>query len=356
MNLTKYGFNKSIITALTLSTLGLFLYGLDSDLINFFLPIRFFVLTLLTGSAVILALRLVLGLRTPAATRLSLSLMVTFALAALMIYVQEFKAYRELELTFENAGEQLSGTLYLPTEKDNYPAVVFAQGSIRAPRRLYHSWANSLVRNGIAVFSFDKRGTGKSGGNYESENNGSTENLKLLGSDVAAAVSRISRHPEVDPSKTGIVGFSMGGWMAPIAAQNNADVKFMVLVSGPVVSVGEEGYYSDLTGEIHGEGSGLSMAEIEKLTMDRPPSEFDPRSILQELPIPALWLFGGVDSSIPVKKSVKVLEQLKESHGRAYEYRVYPDGEHLGFVMNWPFDLAPNLMNDLVDWIKITTK
>ena len=47
-------------------------------------------------------------------------------------------------------------------------------------------------------------------------------------------------------------------------------------------------YFSDLTGEIHGEGSGLSDMAIDSLVMARSPSGFDSRLLFQELSIPGL--------------------------------------------------------------------
>ena len=298
-----------VIGATLLTALGLAIYGVDSDLINFFLPTRTVVLTCLLVSVGMLVLHLALRGRF-ARSVFVYALGVTALVLAAMIYVREFTAYREVELSFENEGASLVGTLYLPQPIGRYPTAVIAHGSIRAPRRLYHLFADRLVRRGIAVYSFDKRGTGESGGVYEAENNGRLENLTLLASDVAAAVEKVRHHPEIEESHVGILGISMGGWLAPLAADQTDSVGFMVLVSGPTVSVGEEGYFSDLTGEIHGEGSGLSDIAIDSLVMARSPSGFDPRLLLQELSIPGLWLFGSEDSSVPVAKSKVVLVSL----------------------------------------------
>lgn len=120
-----------------------------------------------------------------------------------------------------------------------------------------------------------------------------------------------------------------------------------MLVSGPTVSTGEENYFSDLTGEQHGEGADLSAAAIDSLVMAQPPSGFDPRPLLRELSIPSLWLFGNADSSVPVTKSVAVPGSLVNHYNRPYRYVVFPEAEHLGFVMRWPFDLAPGFSDEL---------
>ena len=110
-------------------------------------------------------------------------------------------------------------------------------------------------------------------------------------------------------------------------------------------------YFSDLTGEIHREGSGLSDMAIDSLVMARSPSGFDPRLLFQELSIPGLWLFGSEDSSVPVAKSKVVLDSLVTRYNRRYSYVIYPEAEHLGFVMQWPFDMAPGFSDELRGWI-----
>lgn len=326
-----------------LAGLAAAIYGVDSDIVAMFTPMRAVVLVLLLLSAGLLALRL----RAVRSAALYALLGGTIVLAA-FVYVREFAAYREIDLAFENDGVPFAGTLYLPPSPGSHPGVVIAQGSIRAPRRIYHLWADRLAREGIAVYSFDKRGTGASGGNYEAENNSSHANLDLLASDVRAAVEAMRHRPEVDAGRVGILGLSMGGWLGPLAAQGLDSLSFMVLVSGPTVSVGEENYYSDLTGEGHGDGD--SQAAADSLVAERSPSGFDPRALLRASSVPTLWLFGGEDLSIPVAKSVAVLDSMIAEE-QPYRYVVFPEAGHLGFVIRWPFDLAPGLWDEIVSWV-----
>lgn len=338
--------------AAALAALGAAIYAVDSDLVGLFLPVRSVVLALLVGSAGLLGVRLRWH---RSATGIAL-LVVGIGLGG-WVYAHEFRAYRELDLSFENAGARLAGTLYLPDAPGPHPALVIAQGSIRAPRRLYHHWADRLAREGIAVYSFDKRGTGASGGDYEGENNSSVQNLALLAADVAAAITAVRRHPEVDAERVGVFGVSMGGWTGPLAAHQldaagHPPPAFMVINSGPAVSVGEERFYSDLTGEGHREGAGRSPAEVDSLVAARAPSGYDPRAVLGALDVPTLWVFGADDPSVPVAKSLAVLDSLRTRHGRPYRALVLPEAVHLGFVMRWPFDLAPGFWPPIVAWVR----
>ena len=217
----KQGLKRFLFLAIAwlLAGLAVIIYGVQSDLVNFFLPTRFIVLFCLLAGAAMLVLHILLNVASSRKKWIFAVIMAALIVLSIFVYIREFRAYREIELSFQNEGTELAGTLYLPRQPSKYAAIVIAQGSIRAPRRLYHFWADQLVRDGYAVFSFDKRGTGASGGEYESENNSSSKNLHLLASDVAAAVNAARHHPEIDGEHVGIFGLSMGGWLGPLAAQ-----------------------------------------------------------------------------------------------------------------------------------------
>lgn len=333
---------------LLLVGLGVLTYVIDADLISFFLPVRWIALT---GSLLgAIAIGLTIGAthrRILSRSGLAAGLLLAFAV---FVFVREFTQYREVDLSYQNQETTLAGTLYLPKGEGPFPAVVIAQGSIRAPRTLYHFWADHLVRRGIAVLSFDKRGTGKSGGTYEEDNNASEENLSRLASDIALGVEALQARSEISASRIGIFGLSMGGWLAPIAAERSSSVAFMALNSGPTVSVGEENTYSDLTGDTPRDRTPTEQARIDSSVAHVAPSGYDPRPALRRLDIPAFWQFAGHDSSIPTAKSVVVLDSLIAS-GKPYTYHVYPDADHLGFESRWPADLPEGFIDDLADWI-----
>jgi len=50
-------------------------------------------------------------------------------------------------------------------------------------------------------------------------------------------------------SDIGLWGVSQVGWILPIAANLIDEISYTILISGPTVTVGEENYYSDLTGD-----------------------------------------------------------------------------------------------------------
>ena len=144
--------------------------------------------------------------------------------------------YREEDVTFENASARthLAGTLTLPQGSGQFPAVVLIAGSGPNDRnetvfghQIFLVLADHLTRNGIAVLRFDKRGIGKSTGDYA---NATTADFA---SDAEAALAYLKSRPEINQQTIGLVGHSEGGLIAPIIAAHDGSVAFIVLMASP---------------------------------------------------------------------------------------------------------------------------
>ncbi|HNB54687.1 MAG TPA: prolyl oligopeptidase family serine peptidase, partial [Anaerolineales bacterium] len=207
-----------------------------------------------------------------------------------------------------------------------HPAIVISHGSERGERNDFfrEQLRTFFASQGIIALTYDKRGVGDSGGTYRES--ASEENLTLLAQDVLAGVGYLQTRPEVDGTKIGLIGGSQAGWVLPLAAQSEA-VAFFIIISGPVVSTGIENSYSELTND--GDSpSQYTPEQISKQLAERTPYGFDPVPILATLPQPGLWLFGGVDQSIPVPESVVNLEALIVAGQGNFSYAVYPGLDH----------------------------
>lgn len=134
------------------------------------------------------------------------------------------------------------------------------------------------------------------------------------------------------PVRVGLWGFSQGGWVVPHAAVRDPSIAFVILGSGPTVSVGEEILYSALTGESDCEATGRSPAEIDAELDRAGPSRFDPHSDLEALAAPGLWVYCAGDLSIPVGRSVAILQDLID-RGKDFSVVVFPSCNH-GWTVN----------------------
>ena len=143
--------------------------------------------------------------------------------------------YKELEVTYKNANADidLAATLTIPEGKGPFPAVILMAGSGPHDRdesimghKPFLVLADHLTRKGIVVLRADKRGCGKSGGNY------ANAVMSDFASDADAGVAYLKTRPEVDAKHIGLVGHSEGGIEAPMVAASDPDVAFVVMMAG----------------------------------------------------------------------------------------------------------------------------
>lgn len=232
------------------------------------------------------------------------------------------QSLRQLEVRFRSGDAVLSGTLTFPVARGPHPAVAFVTGSGETTRAYLPDLQALLVRSGVAVLAYDKRGIGQSGGLYPGESP-TPETIDVLARDAAAAVRFLVRQPEVDGSRVGLAGHSQAGWIMPLAASRTPAVRFMVTFSGPTVTADETDLYQNLTGE----GDRLqtmSDAAIDRDVLARGRSGVDPMPWIRKLRIPALWVFGGRDMQVPPRLSVRRLEPLASN----FTVRVFPHANH----------------------------
>ena len=243
--------------------------------------------------------------------------------------VREFSNRREVEVGFQGVdGAVLSGTLILPRAPGRYAAIVMHFGSDRWTRATFEG-ANLgwWIDHGIAVLTYDKRGVGKSQGVCCPWRE--ADYFPLLGGDVASAVRIARTHPEIAPDGVGAWGFSQGGWVVPAAAAELGEaLAYVIIGSGPTVTLGEELLYSELTGDDQCRPSGLSAGEIELRLDAAGPSGFDPRPDLEAMRAPGLWIYGGRDTSVPVARSVRILQDLAADLGKDFTSIVLPRLNH----------------------------
>ena len=257
---------------------------------------------------------------------------------------QEVGATRSVEVNFESHGARLAGTLRVPTAEGSHPALVWVHGSGEEARDTTSRYYTDLLDPRLAVLTFDKRGVGKSQGRC------CPLDFNLLADDVVAAVDALRSRDDIDDERIGLLGLSQGGWIIPVAATKSDDVSFAVVLSGPAVSVGEEGLYSGLTGDEGCAPSGTPPALVSRLVREAKPSEFDPRPYLARLDIPVLWLYGANDMSQPVEKDLTVIEPLRR-RGKEFEIAVFPDADH-ALLQCGGGAFVPELQSTMHTWLR----
>ena len=132
--------------------------------------------------------------------------------------------------TFSSIGNTLYGELYAPPKPKALVVLVFGSGQDSAVTFNYVQ--HLLPIYDIAVFVYDKRGTGKSTGRF-------TVDFSELADDAIAAVAQARKLLNAPDVPVGLMGESQGGWIAPLAAVR-APADFVVVSYGLAISPLEE--------------------------------------------------------------------------------------------------------------------
>ena len=233
--------------------------------------------------------------------------------------------------TIRNNRIRLEAQLVVPNGgAEVKPVVVFAGGSSTSDFRDYSEGFTETLIEGIflprdfAILYFNKRGIGKSTGNWK------WSSIESRASDVLAAVDYLRTLPIVDGGHVGLVGHSQGGWVVQLAGSQNPRISFVISLAGPTVTVREQ----DLkTVELRLACEGFREEELAKRLRQRDRAHdrmmaiggifpffelrfmrnilpYDPKQSLRGLTQPTLLAFAGFDSMVPVDQNWPRFQQI----------------------------------------------
>jgi hypothetical protein len=233
---------------------------------------------------------------------------------------------RQEEVWVRSGRAYLGCTLTIPPGSSRRPALAFAHGAGQAPRRFNAILATYLNSLGLVTLSCDKRGVAQSGGDYPGEFP-SQPVVDQYARDVEAQARFLAAQPEVDRARIGIAGASQAGWIMPTAAAREAAIRFMIGLVSPTLSQGQTDHWANLNSQ--GQAPPTRTDEdMEAEVRATPPSGVDPMPAIRAMRIPAIWLLGGKDRTVPSRLCVERLDPVAREPGRDFTYRVFPGGSH----------------------------
>ena len=107
------------------------------------------------------------------------------------------------------------------------PGIVFIDGSGPGDVDEWGGWPEWISSCGVVVLRHAKPGTGAPGDWRQ-------QTISDRADDTLAAVGLLRSWPGVDASRVGVMGFSQGGWVAPVVGTRAPQlVAFLINVSGP---------------------------------------------------------------------------------------------------------------------------
>jgi pimeloyl-ACP methyl ester carboxylesterase len=145
--------------------------------------------------------------------------------------------YRVEEVSYTSGDITIAGTLTAPDAVGPHPAALLITGSGAQDRdetifehKPFAVIADRLTREGVAVLRVDDRGVGGTGGSTP------LATRELLVGDVQAGVAFLRGRDDIDPVRVGLVGHSEGGMLGPMAAAEDPEIAFVVMLAGPGIS------------------------------------------------------------------------------------------------------------------------
>jgi len=117
---------------------------------------------------------------------------------------------RIVPVTIPYAGTEMPGYLHLADAAEPRPVVIMVDGA-DSVKEEYHNWARAFVRRGLSVLTMDGPGQGEVLGRLPMRPERWEE-------PIGAAIDALAARADVDASRVGIWGSSMGGFLALRAA------------------------------------------------------------------------------------------------------------------------------------------
>lgn len=303
---------------------------------------------------------------------------------------------------FSSQEAVLAGQLILVENANRHtPLVVYAHGSERT------GWIESamepyqLLARGISVFVYDKRGTGRSTGQYN-------QNFPLLAKDLVAASLEAKRLAVGHFGRFGLIGLSQGGWVVPLAS-NDADADFIAIGYGLITD-----FTSEDADQVQLEITALGLGEREKAAARRftditarmiksnyrngfnelidlkktyaeepwlssikgsytgvliatPPETLlskgipffdsldvdwtvDPVQNVKAVHAPQYWALAEKDREAPIQKTLKILLELQQ-HDHNIQVRIFPNSDH-GMILPGEGRISTGYFDSQADFAK----
>jgi len=137
-------------------------------------------------------------------------------------------------------------TIPTNTESARLPGVVFIDGSGPGDVDDWGGWPAWVSECGAVVLRHSKPGTG-------APFDWRQQTVSDRADDTLAAVQMLRSWPGLDAGRVGVMGFSQGGWVAPVAATRAPEtIAFLINVSGPGAGVSETERYRLLRAAVDG--------------------------------------------------------------------------------------------------------
>lgn len=247
--------------------------------------------------------------------------------------------YQRYIVSYKSEGLKIYALLTVPNgekPETGWPVIIFNHGYIppaeyRTTER-YIAYTDAFSRNGYVLLRPDYRGHGSSEGQPSGAYGSNNYTI-----DVLNAVASMKKYKDIDPNRIGMWGHSMGGHITLRNMVVDKEIKAGVIWAGVVASYPDlinnwrRGTFTPPT-SIPTRALGWRNQLTEKYGTPEENPEFwgsiSANSFLKDLGGPIQLHHGTADSSVPVRFSQTLKEQLDKVGNTRSELYVYDGDDH----------------------------
>lgn len=235
-------------------------------------------------------------------------------------------AAERLEVPFE--GITMYGNLRRPREAERPPLVLLIAG-LDSTKEEFFAAENIFLARGMATFSLDGPGQGETG--YVSTIRPDFE------APVAAALDVVCQRPDLDGSRVGMLGVSLGGYYAARAAAFEPRIGAVVVAGGPYDYGSIIRHRPAHSVATFARNSGTKSLDETYAFAER----LNLAGVLGRLTQPMVVVSGKLDRLVPWQQAVQVAEEAP-----AATLWMFEEGNHV--CMNMTYRWRPQA----ADWLR----
>ena len=196
------------------------------------------------------------------------------------------------------------------------------------------AWFQMLAQKGYIVVCVDNRGTGARGEEFKKMTYGQLGKYETI--DQIEAAQYLSALPYIDENRTGIWGWSYGGFMSTSCLFLGNDVFEMAIAVAPVSSWR---YYDSIYTELY---MGLPQDNAEGYDNNSPLNHTD------KLKGKYLLVHGTADDNVHFQNAIELAEKLVQDN-KQFEMQFYMDKDHGIYGGNTRLHLYTRMTNFILD-------
>lgn len=223
----------------------------------------------------------------------------------------------------------MHGILRKPWHTARPPIVILIPGLDSVKEEL-HAYGDDFLKRGMAVLAIDGPGQGEMEFTHPMRHDYEVP--------IRHAIDYLAGRPDVDATRVGLLGVSLGGYYAPRAAAFEPRVKAAIALAGFYSVAGHFDRLPELTREAFVARAGASSESAARGVLE----QFDLRGVMERVRCPLLVVMGGKDRLVPPTDAERV---AAEAGGEATLW-MFEDGNHV--CNNIPYKHRPQQ----ADWMR----